>query len=132
MIGGKAWTYNHVFTWLLKVPSVGAARIAGGRLFQRRGATAEKALFRVRSFRAFLSVRLLSLTSWLEQVIRADHHEDDDDWNVQYWFLQGWGMALSTAGGEQPIDKLENIHSASSVLILFLLKISKASAPVGM
>ena len=54
------------------MPSVGAARIAGGRLFQRRGTTAEKALFRVLSFRASLGFRLLSLTSRLVRVIRID------------------------------------------------------------
>ena len=35
---------NLVFSWVLKVPSEGAAQITRGRLFQRRGATAEKAL----------------------------------------------------------------------------------------
>ena len=55
--------YIHVFSWLLKVPSVGAWRISGGRLFQSRGATAKKARLRVFSLQASLGVRLLSLTS---------------------------------------------------------------------
>ena len=41
-------------------------------MFQRRGATSEKARFLVFSFWASLGVRLLSLTSWLARVIRVD------------------------------------------------------------
>ena len=41
-------------------------------MFQRRGATAEKARFRVLSFQGSQGVRLLNLTSWLMRVIRVD------------------------------------------------------------
>ena len=46
--------------------------MSGGRLFQRRGATAEKARFLVFSFQASLGVRLLSRPSRLNRVIRGD------------------------------------------------------------
>ena len=69
---GKACLYIHVFSWFLKVPSEGAAQISGGRLFQSRGATAEKAQFLVLYFRASLGVRLLSLTSWLAWVTQVE------------------------------------------------------------
>ena len=72
LIKGKACRNINVFSCFLKIPSEGAARISGSRLFQRRGATAEKARFLVFSFRASLGVRLLSLTSWLVRVTWVD------------------------------------------------------------
>ena len=69
------------------MPSEGATRISGGKLFQRRGATAEKARFLFFSFWASLGVSLLSLTSWLAQVTRIDlgehqHFEVDAESDV--------------------------------------------------
>ena len=62
VLGGKACLNSQVFSWLLKIPSKGAMRISKGRLFQRQGATAEKAQFLALSLRASLGVRLLSRT----------------------------------------------------------------------
>ena len=45
--GGKACLNSQVFIWRLKMPREGAMRISGGRLFQRRGATAKKVRFLV-------------------------------------------------------------------------------------
>ena len=69
MTGGKACLKSQVLRQLLKTPSEGARQISEGRLFQRRGTTAEKARFLVLSLRASLGVRPLNHPSWLWRVI---------------------------------------------------------------
>ena len=72
MAVGKACLYSHVFRLVLKALSEGARRISAGKLFQRQGATAEKARFLVFSHWASLGVRPLSCLAGLERVIRVE------------------------------------------------------------
>ena len=72
MAGGKACPNSQVLSFFLKTPREGARRISTGKLFQRRGATAEKALLLVLSFRTYLSVGSLRRPAWLEQVTLAE------------------------------------------------------------
>ena len=60
MAVGKVCLYSHVFKLVLEALSEGARQICTGKLFQRQGATAEKARILVFPHWASLGVRILS------------------------------------------------------------------------
>ena len=94
---------SQVFNWLLKTSSEGGRRITDGRLFQSRGATAEKARFLVLSFQASLGIRPLNHPSWLWRVIQVKVSDESENYFQLMCLLlsplnvaefHGWGLHI--------------------------------------